>query len=102
MNVYSIISDIANGLVSGLIALFNTIISGILSSVQSILTAFGLMVENPLQTWAYDVAYNDNQIAIPLIFTVILGSSIFILLIFIDIFGIEKDIDEGLGGLMEL
>ena len=102
MNVNSIISDIANGIVNGLIALFNTIISGILSSVQSILTGFGLMINNPLQTWAYDVAYGSNQLAIPLIFTVILGSSIFILLVFIDIFGIEKDIDEGIGGLMEL
>ena len=102
MNVYSIISDIANGLVNGLIGLFNTIISGILSSVQSILARFGLMVENPLQTWAYDVAYGNNQLAIPFIFTVILGISIFILLLFIDIFGIEKDIDEGIGGLMEI
>jgi len=102
MNVNSIISDIANGIVNGLIALFNTIISGILSSVQSILTGFGLMINNPLQTWAYDVAYGSNQLAIPLIFTVILGISIFILLVFIDIFGIEKDIDEGIGGLMEL
>jgi len=102
MNVNSIISDVANGVVSGLIDLFNTIISGILSSVQSILAGFGLMIQNPLQTWAYDVAYGSNQLAIPLIFTVILGISIFILLVFIDIFGIEKDIDEGIGGLMEL
>jgi len=102
MNVYSIISDIANGLVSGLTALFNTVVSGILSSVQSILMGFGLMVKNPLQTWAYDVANGSDRLAIPLIFTVILGISIFILLIFIDIFGIEKDIDEGIGGLMEL
>jgi len=102
MNVDSIISDIANGIVNGAIALFNTIISGILSSVQSILAGFGLMINNPLQTWAYDVAYGSNQLAIPLIFTVILGISIFILLVFIDIFGIEKDIDEGIGGLMEL
>jgi len=102
MNVNSIISDVASGIVNGLIDLFNTVISGILSSVQSILTGFGLMVENPLQTWAYNVAYGSNQLAIPLIFTVILGISIFILLVFIDIFGIEKDIDEGIGGLMEL
>ena len=102
MNVNSIISDVASGIVNGLIDLFNTVISGILSSVQSILTGFGLIVENPLQTWAYNVAYGSNQLAIPLIFTVILGISIFILLVFIDIFGIEKDIDEGIGGLMEL
>jgi hypothetical protein len=102
MNVYTILSDIANGLVSGLTTLFNTIILGILSSVQSILTGFGLMIKNPLQTWAYDVANGSNQLAIPLIFTVILGISIFVLLFFIDIFGIEKDIDEGIGGLMEL
>ena len=102
MNVYTVLSDIANGLVNGLTTLFNTIILGILSSVQSILTGFGLMIKNPLQTWAYDVAYGNNQLAIPLIFTVILGCSIFVLLIFIVIFGIEKDIDEGIGGLMEL
>lgn len=102
MNIYTIISDIANGLVNGLTTLFNTIILGILSSVQSILTGFGLMIKNPLQTWAYDVANGSDQLAIPLIFTVILGISIFVLLFFIDIFGIEKDIDEGMGGLMEL
>jgi len=102
MNVYTVLSDIANGLVNGLTTLFNTIILGILSSVQSILTGFGLMIKNPLQTWAYDVANGSDQLAIPLIFTVILGISIFVLLFFIDIFGIEKDIDEGIGGLMEL
>ena len=50
---------------------------------------------------AKDVANNQNGLSIPIIFMVILGISIFVLLSFIDIFGIEKDIDEGLGGLME-
>jgi len=102
MNIYTISSAIANGLVNGFMSLFNTVTAGILSSVQWILTGFGLMVKNPLQTWAYDVANGSDQLAIPLIFTVILGISIFVLLFFIDIFGIEKDVDEGIGGLMEL
>ncbi len=101
MNVYSIISAIANGLVNGLTALFNIITAGILSSVQSVLSGFGLMIKSPLNTWAYDVA-NGNGISIPIVFTVIFGVSIFIVLLIIDIYGAEKDIEEGLGGLMDL
>ncbi len=102
MNIYTIISAIANGLVNGFTSLFAVITAGILSSVNWILTAFGLMFQNPLTAWAYDVANGRNQLAIPLVFMVIFGISIFILLFFIDIFGLEKDIDEGIGGLMEL
>ncbi len=102
MNVNTIISAIANGIVNGFIDLFNIITEGILSSVSWILIAFGLMFKNPLTSWAYDVANGQNQLAIPLIFTVIFGISIFILLFFIDVFGLEKDIDEGIGGLIDL
>jgi len=102
MNIYTIISSIANGISNGAVSLFNIITLGILSSVKSILIGFGLMVNEPLQTWAYDVANGSDPLIIPVIFTIILGVSIIIILAFVNIFGIEKDIENGIGGLMEL
>ncbi len=101
MNLDSIVSGIANGFVNGFIVLFEILVGGILDAVQSILDSFGSTFIGPLNTWAIDVAAG-NGVSIPIIFTLIFGISIFILLFFIDIFGLEKDIDEGLGGLMEI
>jgi Na+-driven multidrug efflux pump len=91
MDFITFITGIGNAFVQGLLHLINVFGSAILDSVKylikGILVGFGV----PFSFWSSNLAQNVS-ITLPIIFVSILGVALLILLLFIDIFGFEKDI----------
>jgi len=99
MDVWGFLGQLGNALFSEIIALMNTIMNGILGSIKDmvggILNGFGI----PFSEWAYGLA--SQGYTIPILFVAILGIAFLILMIFIDVFGLEKTVGKTIGGFLK-
>lgn len=92
-------SAVINGILKGISSLFSIITDGILQSVNWILSAFGSLIGTPMQYWETNEL---SGLTIPIIFTLILGVAVMVGLIFLNIYGIDEEIQSGLSALEEL
>lgn len=98
--IETVMQAIVYGLVNGISSLVQDIVNGIISGVQLFMDGIQSMFGIPIQVWESNVS--SDGITIPIIMTVILGISAMVALIFIDIYGLDEDLMNGIQGLEEL
>lgn len=97
----TILSAILSGLVNGTSNMVSLITQGVLTSVNLLMAGLNNLIGIPLGYWETN-GVSSSGITTPVVFTVILGISGIIALAFIDIKGIEDDVQSGLTGLEEM
>jgi len=99
MDVWGFLGQLGNALFSEIIALMKTIMNSILDSikdmVEGILNGFGI----PFSDWSQGLT--SQGYTIPILFVAILGIAFLILMIFVDVFGLEKTVGKTIGGFLK-
>jgi Na+-driven multidrug efflux pump len=91
MDFITFITGIGNAFIQGLVQLMNVFGSAVLDSVKYLINGIFAGFGAPFSFWSSNLAQNVS-ITLPIIFVSILGVALLILLLFVDIFGFEKDL----------